>query len=330
MNDVTLQINLSPGDIAYAGLTVPLLVNAHQTIANRLLVVDCCRPPKSGILDPDLKFPLEAFNEKVFRLKELAALLEQQCAFTQVVYLEPGLGLYNEVSRKYLNGLYQHTHTAGGTGNMSYWAGIELTKTKYVLHYDGDMLVYQRGDFDWVAEGVKVLATRQQVISVTPRLCPPTPRSGDAPSLHEGRPLQSHEEYWVNDWFSTRCFLLDTAKLSTCLPLVKGAVYWEIFGKKLLRVLPNHPKLKYRLSYPPDPEILFFKRFAKLGLKRAILKHTGFWALHPLTKPRAFVEMLPSMIECMGREDIPESQRGYEDVQIEAWVRFLKFNCIES
>lgn len=57
MNDITLQVNLSAGDVNYAALTVPALVQQHADIKKRLLVVDCCRPQKSRIMDPDVKIP---------------------------------------------------------------------------------------------------------------------------------------------------------------------------------------------------------------------------------------------------------------------------------
>jgi hypothetical protein len=54
MHDVTLQINLSPGDIAYAELTLPALVQAHRANVDEVLaIVDRCRPQKTKIVDPE-------------------------------------------------------------------------------------------------------------------------------------------------------------------------------------------------------------------------------------------------------------------------------------
>ena len=68
LNEVTLQVNISPGDLAYAEQTIPFLLANHPDIKNRLLIVDCCRPQKTKLLDPDTKFPLEVFNQRVEQL----------------------------------------------------------------------------------------------------------------------------------------------------------------------------------------------------------------------------------------------------------------------
>ena len=63
--DVTLQINLSGGDVAYAALTVPALVAAHRSAVREVLgVVDCVRPQRTQMVDPDERFPLDTFAQR--------------------------------------------------------------------------------------------------------------------------------------------------------------------------------------------------------------------------------------------------------------------------
>jgi len=62
--DINLQINTSPGDISYAAITIPEIVKKHTDISLRLLVVDCCRPQSTKLVDADKKFPKDIFDEK--------------------------------------------------------------------------------------------------------------------------------------------------------------------------------------------------------------------------------------------------------------------------
>lgn len=317
MNEVTLQINLSAGDINYAALTVPALVKHHQDIKNRLLVVDCCRPQKTKIVDPDIRFPKEKFEQRVKQIVSISERLLNANIVTQVYYLWPGNSIIDELSKKYLRGLYKTTHSAGGTGNMSYWVGLELPETKYVLHYDGDILLYQRPGYSWVNEAIELLDQRPEAVFAVPRLCPPVigqdTRTSDIPSLHEGRPLKNFSDHWENDWFSTRYFLCDRNKLKGYLPLVRGMVMIEL----LLR--------KYgRRAFPIDPEILMFKSMAPRKAKRIILKNQNAWTIHPVDKSDFFIKALPNIISLTESGITPTKQHGYEDMQLQSWLELIQ------
>lgn len=311
--DVTLQINISPGDIRYAALTVPTLVAKHRNIAKRLLVVDCCRPQKTKIIDPDRRYPKAEFEQKVLKVIAIAEKLLADGVVTEVYFLKPDTPLIPILAKKYLRNLYHVTHSAGGTANMSYWAGIELPSTRYVLHYDGDMLIYEAENYDWVSEALQLMNKDEQVVMAVPRLCPPiTDGITQTSSFHEGRPLIDHPDFWLSDWFSTRHFLLDKQKFNQYLPLPKGKVLLHL----LLR--------KYgKRAFPIDPEILIFKSMAPRGAKRLLLKNKAAWLLHPTDKGQDFIDLLPQLIEAINRGESPEAQIGYEDLNLKAWVHYF-------
>lgn len=311
---VTLQINLSPGDINYAHLTVPEIVSKHIDIEKRLLIVDCCRPQKTKLVNPDIKFPLELFAKRVEKIIEIAENLLERGVVTSVYYLKPGDPLIKKLAKRYLRNIYDCTHAAGGTANMSYWAGIELTDTKYILHYDGDILIYQAKNYNWVNEALTLMDADQNITIAVPRLCPPTEnRKPNEPSFHEGRPLIEHETYWLNDWFSTRHFLMDKTKFEKYLPLPIGKVAIEL----LLR--------KYgKRAFPIDPEILMFKSIGVRGGKRLILKNKQAWLTHPVVKNEDFLKYLPAIIRQVNEGKYPKAQMGYEDINLDAWLDYLK------
>lgn len=312
IDDITLQINISPGDINYAALTVTALIANHLDIKKRLLVVDCCRPQKTKLIDPDLRFPLTSFDEKVKQIIEISEKLLKDNTVTDICYLRPNDPIFKIIAKKYLNNLYECTHSAGGTANMSYWAGIELSDSKYILHYDGDIILYQKKNYSWVEEALRLMNEEESVIIAVPRLAPP-PIKIDYPSYHEGRKLIFSNKYWLNDWFSTRHFLLNKEKLNKYLPLVIGKVKVEL----LLR--------KYgKRAFPIDPEMLLFKSLSPRGCKRLMLKNNNAWITHPVDKSEDFIRIIKKIINEVAKGNFPEEQRGYENVNLDAWIKFTE------
>ena len=315
-NDITLQINLSPGDINYAHLTVPALVEKHSAIKKRLLVVDCCRPQKTKLVDPDKKFPEQEFYKRVERIIEIANTFKRDGLFEDIYFLKKDDPLINELSKKYLRGIYATTHSAGATANMSYWAGIELVKTKYILHYDGDLLFYQKPGYFWVEDALKYLKENEKVVTAIPRISPPVnDQTFDLPSLHEDLENFSASKYWLNDFLSTRHFLMDKDKLKDYFPLLRGKFLLEIFIRKY-----------GRRAFPRDPEIVLFKAISSRGGKRMILKNPDAWIIHPDKKNQVFLDILPQMMEVVSKGMCPEKQKGYININVEAWADYLHYS----
>jgi len=308
--DVTLQINLSPGDVNYAEQIVAKIVCNHNNIENRMLIVDCCRPQKTKLINPDLRFPLNVFNKNLVKIKAIAEKLLANKIVTRVYYLTPDDPLIGHLSKKYLNKLYQSTHAAGGTANMSYWAAIELCETRYLLHYDGDILLYQEKGYDWVQEAKSFMEKDNKIVISVPRLCPPP--TLNIPSLHEGRPLKEYQNYWLNDWFSTRQFLLDKSKFETYLPLPVGKIKFKLLLRKYLK-----------RAFPIDPEILLFNSIGGRGGRRLVLKSTKAWIIHPIQKNDEFVNILPQILLSVENGIFPLEQKGHEDILHDKWLLFI-------
>ena len=308
MDQVTLQINLSPGDIRYAHLTVPHLVRMHPYLEKRMLVVDLCRPQKTKIFDPDKKIPLPVFEERVAKLLDIVDRLTTEFRFDQVFFLKPDSPEIRHFSRKYLNGLYQTTHGAGGTANMSYWAAIDLPETRYVLHYDGDMLVHAKDGKNWVEKALRIMEEDARYIIAVPRTAPPVKGQPDIISKHQGRPFSEQEIFWIDDWFSTRHFLLDREKLENYLPLVRGKIKLELLARKWLN-----------RAFPLDPEIILFRSIGHKGGRRVILKSPETFLLHPVEKGDHFIQMLPGIIKKVEEGEIPKGQEGMENLKLDAW-----------
>lgn len=316
MRDITLQINLSPGDINYAEITVPALVKAHRsTVGSTLAIVDCCRPQRTKVLDPDERFPEPGFSQRVEQICSITDELKSKGYFDQVIYLYSDDPIIPLIQRKYLRNLVQGTHDFRGAGFMSYFAGIEIPETRYVLHYDCDMLLYQAPNYDWSLEAITLMNQYPHVIAAVPRTSPPFAIDSahpDAPSLHEGRPFTEVEGGWLNDWFNTQCFVIDKDKLSNYLPLIQGRTFLQFLVFKYIQ-----------RTLPKSPEMMLIRQVGGSGGRRLVLKSKNAWIVHPLTKPSRYIELLPLIQQAIHAGKVPEEQKGRSNIELSAWETFL-------
>jgi hypothetical protein len=315
VKDVTLQINLCAADLAYARQTVPELVAAHNPAIRRLAIVDCCRPQRTRIFDPDSRQSAGEFERRVVELRRLAESFKEGGLFHEITYLEPGDARFRSFAGRYARPWMLETHDYGGCAFMPYWAAMELPRTRFVIHYDSDILLHQDPGFSWPDDALALWARQTRAVAAVPRTSPPgfaASPTEDAPTLHEGRPKVPTEGGWFNDWFSTRCFFLDRARLGALLPLVGP------FGSVILRL-----RRLINRGYPPAPELLLFRSLGKRGWRCLNLSSNRAWLLHPTRKDNEYIRLLPGIIESVKTGRVPESQRGYADLKLDAWSAFL-------
>lgn len=309
MSDLTLQVNLSAGDSAYASLTVPALLAAHPGATERLLVVDMCKPQRTRIVDPVRRYPEPSFSERQRHVLALAEAWLADRLVDRVVVLGPDNPLISTLSRRYLRPWIRETHDYGGCALMSYLAAFETCRTRWLLHFDADMLVHQSTGFDWVAAAQSAMADTPEVVAAVPRPSPPTLEGPDTPSSEERLRYRTHPAGWLNTWFSTRCYLFDLDRLRPCLPLVQGRVYWECMLARLLR-----------RGYPRSPEVMLHRRLAAAGRCRLMLRDQRAWMLHPVKKDARFVAVLPHLLKSVRSGQVPDRQRGLQDLELDHWT----------
>lgn len=313
MTDYTLQINLSPGDVAYAGLTVPALLAAHPSASERLLVVDVCKPQRTAIVDPAVRFPEPAYSKRVETILAFAESLRSSGRVDRIEVLRPGSPLFPLLSQRYLRSWVKETHDYGGCALMSYLAAFELCRTRHLLHYDADMILHQSSGYDWAPPAIDAMSGLACAVAASPRQAPP-PEGTDGPTSHERIDITACDAGWLNAWFSTRCYLFDLDKLRPRLPLLQGMAYWETLAS-LLR----------GRAYPRSPETMLYRRMSATGGMRLTLKDRRAWMLHPVRKDARFIAVLPALIAAVTRGEFPKAQSGSADLDLDlpGWRELL-------
>jgi hypothetical protein len=292
-------------------------VTAHRAhVKETVAIVDCCRPGGTKIVDRDGRFPLATFNRRVETIGALAEGLKSRGVLDRVYYLHEGDPLIHDLSAKYFRGHITQTHDYGGCALMSYVAAFELVDARYVLHYDADMLLHQADGYDWAKQAVTFCQASEGAVAATPRTSPPFSKhtgQPDAPSLRQGRPYFRVDGGWKDDWFSTRCFLLDRERLTRYVPFMKGRLFWETMFVKY-----------FNRGYPRSPEIMMNRRIGGSGGWRLNLESESAWLLHPHDKPPKYIEMLPGILEAVTAGHVPDQQRGNTEVNVDAWDAYLR------
>jgi hypothetical protein len=314
---ITLQINVAAVDVRYAHHVVPALARAHRAACREIiLTVDACKPQKTRQTDPAVRCAEPQFTRDVEALRALGDRLVHDRIIDRVVPLEPGDPWLVEVTRKYSGRWIPETHDYGGRPITGYWAGIEAARTRYVVHYDGDMFLHQEAGFDWAAHAIPFLETQANAVSASPRLTAPFASKtvyGDGPSSHEGVPFASIDGGWKHFFFSTRVFLLDRRKFERYLPLGRGRILAEQLVVKAAR-----------RGFPRSAEKMYWVTVGAAGGYRLVLSTEKAWVLHPSWKPAHFAELVPAILDRVAQGRVPDAQLGQTELQLDAWREFLQ------
>lgn len=298
-DDLTLIINLSAGDAAYAHLTAGALANAHRQLAKEIIIIlDDTKAQHSNFYNHKKRYNEPEYTEKLKKVTETAQSLKQAGLVDEVIMLNH-YSTQKNLNKKYLNNRVKETHDFRGAPITAYLAGFEACKTQYLVRYDGDMLLHQT-TIDWVIKGIDVLKQHRDCVAVSPRPSPPTSHQNipDLDSVY---------------WFSTRCTLFDMKKLIYTIPFFSKDYFIEVWLRRW-----------FNKTYPPAFETILCKCLKKRKLKNYYLLKQGSWLLHPEEKNELFVALLPMIITEIGRGNHPMEQVDCETLDLKAWEKYLK------
>lgn len=339
--DVTLQINLCAGDLAYAEPIVAALSRSHRSDVREVLVVaDACRPQATPAVHAPSRFPEPAFGERVAQLRLLCDQLRAAGYVDRIVWLEPDAAALRTLNASYTGTATPRSHDHLGHAFSAYFLGWDAARTRYVAHFDADILLWQQPGFSWIRSAIAALAGDERLLAASPRIAPPDGtesmiRTGAAGSAWSAWwPLEPHAHGWSSPWFSTRCHLMDRERLQRLLPLrgqadaASGARIEHLLAP-VCRLRLVHALLATRLGrrlvrrvppFPLPPEVLLHEDAQARGFRCLYLGDPRCWFVHPDTKPAGFVALLPQLLDAVvQRGVIPAGQRGLGSLQLSLW-----------
>lgn len=186
-----------------------------------------------------------------------------------------------------------------------YFDGLAECKNQYVIHLDSDILLGGVPN-TWLQDGINLLNSDPAYLIVNPLAGPPT-----ADFSLKQEYFQRLDNYkFLFRKMSTRIFLTDKQKLRR-------------YKIDLKKIRPSLRNLKWFYKNKGDwgyelPEKLISETMERNDLLRVDFftekADGGCFTLHPVTKPPLFIESIPSLLEKMDTNVIPESQRGYYNI----------------
>lgn len=222
------------------------------------------------------------------------------------------------IYRKHFGTSMPFTHNYKGYPILGSIFTIEECVSDYMLHFDSDMLLYQNPDYNWIEEGMAVMQSHPELMSVRPLTGPPR---------LDGKLYQRHEYekdpagFYKFKFFSSRVYLIDCQRFERLLPL---PILLRPYRNDLLNRLPT--KLQVLSSKITGKgafdswEIMVSQKLENSPYWRGILANTNAWTLHPKDRSPKFIQALPHLIERIEAGDYPLQQAGHYDLISELWL----------
>ncbi|MGZ3460963.1 MAG: hypothetical protein ACXU86_20950 [Archangium sp.] len=299
---VTLQINLAPTDFPHARHILPhQLRQLASSVDEVLLVFDLHRSQGPRFA--------AAWEE---RRPKMEALLAELCAKyprAKVREVDYSPATASAMAERFFGGRPVPLKDSRGGPYYSYFFGLHAAAHEHVFHLDADMLL-GGGSPSWVSEAVRLLASRPELLSCAPHLGPPADDGRLRTHQHMRGGLEPDSSVpagFLLRRFSTRIFLMNRRRLVERLAPLK---------RKLAP--PIHVLRALRAGNPPyrEPENIITRAMEREGLRRLdfLGQSPGLWSLHPRWRSQEFYDALPEVIRRVEAGDMPEAQRGDDDL----------------
>lgn len=94
---------------------------------------------------------------------------------------------------------------------------------------------------------------------------------------------------------------------------------WSRFAGRVARRLARD----FIPPFPLPPEVLLHEHAGRRGARCLYLRSEQSWYVHPDTKPRLFLDLLPQILDSVRRGECPQEQRGLSAVDFDAWHSFF-------
>lgn len=289
---VTLQISLAPSDFAHARQILPHQIRTWQGQYDELLLTIDVHRSHGRFSDG-----WETGHDGIL---QLAGAIPD----ARVVLVDYGADAHQRVSAEFFGGRRIPKKDHRGGPYYSYFFALAEARNDHVLHLDSDLL-FGGGSPTWVSEAINHLAQHEDILFASPLPGPPRAdgRLLDFPGKPSGEPGA-----FQFDGMSTRLFLMSRrrfrARIGSLRTRRPGS--WRHW---LIALLERNPVEEL-------PEQLFSDAMRANRMVRwdFLGRPPGMWSLHPPYRCSEFYRGLTVLIKRCERGDLPESQRGCQDL----------------
>ena len=304
-------------DVKFLEITIPHLVRMSKyPFVEKVIAIDT--KPLSGhkTLYPDIGSIRELFS--------ICNKLKKMGVIDDVYEIDYSKTYRRSIYKKHLNcPSLKTTHNYKGYPVLGSMFSIDMAKGEYFLHYDSDMLLYQREGFSWVEKGIEILEENPEVLWVRPQAGPQGRRKNYYLDQCKARKMPAGY-YRLNDSFASRCFLVHKKRFESILPTDL------IWAKKQGRIKDRLPRCIVEAYYNltgkgllESWEIIVGEKAREKNMMRADIADNNAWTLHPVVRGQDFIQLLPEVISRVEKGWYPPEQEGEYDLKFDAWEKAL-------
>jgi hypothetical protein len=225
----------------------------------------------------------------------------------RVAFPDYSPGARKRIYSKHLGADHWESHDFRGTQVLGTMQQIEDSSGDYFLHFDSDILLYQKRGFDWISVAINLLKEIPEVMVALPRPGPPLVNG----QLHQPFAPYTHDPrgFYGFKFISSRRFLIDRRKFEKILP------FRPLFVSRKRRLLSAFTRRSTLLNW----EQMATARIEHTPFIRADLDSPFAWTLHAVDHGPEFCQYLPEIINRVEEGWFPTSQAGHYDLQLGAW-----------
>lgn len=312
----SLSILVARTDIPFMMHTIPHIVKmCNFPFVQRTLIVDTAPLTGDKVNRPGIG--------TMEQLRDNCAQLLAKGVVDKVIDIDYSEAYRDRVYRKHLGTQYiKPTHNYKGYPILGTIFSIEEVPGDYVVHFDSDMLLHQQPEHCWISEGIELLKTHPEVMSVRPLAGPPHEQG----ILRQEKDYEHHPDgFYQFNTFGSRVYLIDRKRFDSFLPL---PILWRPYKTDALNYLPTG--LKTVLNYFTQKgrlgswEVMFTNQLRKKKQVRANLDSPKAWTIHPNIRGAEFIQALPKIIEKVEQGWHPAEQKGVYDLRLDTWLKALE------
>jgi hypothetical protein len=295
MLPITLQISLAPSDYKHVIYLLPHQIKVFGNEVEEILLTYDTHKSKGRF-----SVNWEENNAKMWGFLEKFCSLNPKIRLIKIDYSKKKV---KEVANFFFNKNKIPAKDWRGGPFYTYFFGIKEAKCPNVFHIDSD-LFFGGLSKTWLSEAIDLYNADESILFINPLPGPPT----NDGTLYNQRYFNYKDlpNHYGFNTMSTRLYLVNKNRLSS---------------KPLKNILTLKPRELIRAIIRKNPPFKLPEEFLSEHMQKHQFirvdfkgKDNGLWSLHPPYRTPNFYTQLPSLIEKIEKNDIPEGQKGHYDI----------------